>query len=35
LTFLIDRKGEVRGQFQGETDLKTIEDQLKQLLSEP
>jgi len=35
LTFLIDRKGEVRAQFQGETDLKTIEDQLKQLLSEP
>jgi peroxiredoxin len=35
LTFLIDRKGEVRAQFQGETDLKTIEELLKQLLSEP
>ena len=35
LTFLIDRDGKVRAQFQGETDLKTIEDQLKRLLSEP
>jgi cytochrome c biogenesis protein CcmG/thiol:disulfide interchange protein DsbE len=35
LTFLIDRNGEVRAQFQGETDLKTIEDRLKQILSEP
>jgi peroxiredoxin len=35
LTFLIDRNGEVRAQFQGETDLKTIEDQLRRLLSEP
>jgi cytochrome c biogenesis protein CcmG/thiol:disulfide interchange protein DsbE len=35
LTFLIDRDGKVRAQFQGETGLKTIEDQLKRLLSEP
>jgi thiol-disulfide isomerase/thioredoxin len=35
LSFLIDKNGEVRAQFQGETDLKAIEDQLKLLLSQP
>ena len=35
LTYLIDRKGIVRARFQGETDLKTIEKQLKSLLAEP
>jgi len=35
LTYLIDRKGIVRAKFQGETDLKTIETQLKALLDEP
>lgn len=34
LTYLIDRKGIVRAKFQGETDLKTIEKQLKALLGE-
>jgi peroxiredoxin len=34
LTYLIDRKGIVRAKFQGETDLKTIETQLKALLAE-
>jgi thiol-disulfide isomerase/thioredoxin len=33
LTLLIDRNGIVRGRFQGETDLKTIEKQLKMLLA--
>ncbi len=33
LTFLIDRKGVVRVRFQGETKLKTIEAQLKQMLA--
>jgi thiol-disulfide isomerase/thioredoxin len=35
LTYLIDRDGKVRARFQGETDLKTIEKQLKLLLSHP
>jgi peroxiredoxin len=35
LTYLIDRNGEVRAQFQGETNLKTIEKRLKALLSKP
>ena len=35
LTYLIDRKGIVRAKFQGETDLKTIEKKLKDLLEEP
>jgi peroxiredoxin len=34
LTYLIDRNGKVRAIFQGETDLKTIEKQLKALLAE-
>jgi cytochrome c biogenesis protein CcmG, thiol:disulfide interchange protein DsbE len=34
LTFLIDRKGIVRARFQGETDLKSIENQLKLMLSQ-
>ena len=34
LTYLIDRKGIVRARFQGDTDLKTIEKQLKALLAE-
>jgi peroxiredoxin len=34
LTYLIDRKGKVRARFQGETDLKVIEKQLKALLVE-
>jgi cytochrome c biogenesis protein CcmG/thiol:disulfide interchange protein DsbE len=32
LTYLIDRNGVVRAQFQGETDVKTIEEQLKLIL---
>ena len=32
LTFLIDRKGVVRARFEGETDAKGIEDELKSLL---
>lgn len=35
LTYLIDRNGEIRAQFQGETGLKTIEKRLKALLSKP
>ncbi len=35
LIYLIDRKGIVRARFQGESDLKTIEKQLKALLAEP
>ena len=35
LTFLIDRKGIVRARFQGETDTRVIEQQLKSLLSMP
>ncbi len=35
LTYLIDRHGIVRARFQGETDLKIIEKQLKALLAEP
>jgi len=35
LTYLIDRKGIIRAKFQGETDLKTMEKQLKALLAEP
>jgi thiol-disulfide isomerase/thioredoxin len=34
LAYLIDRNGKVRAIFQGETDLKTIEKQLKALLAE-
>jgi len=34
LTYLIDRHGIVRARFQGDTDLKTIEKQLKALLAE-
>jgi hypothetical protein len=34
LTFLIDRSGIIRVRFQGETDLPTIESQLKALLSQ-
>ena len=34
LAYLIDRNGNVRAKFQGETDLKTIEKQLKALLAE-
>lgn len=33
LTFLIDRNGVIRARFQGETDLRAIESQLKALLS--
>jgi cytochrome c biogenesis protein CcmG/thiol:disulfide interchange protein DsbE len=33
LTYLIDRNGMVRGRFQGETDLNSIEKQLKMLLA--
>jgi glutathione peroxidase-family protein len=35
LTYLVDRNGEVRARFQGETNLKTIEKRLKTLLSKP
>ena len=35
LTYLIDRKGVVRAQFQGETPLSAIEDRLKALLAQP
>jgi len=35
LTYLIDADGKVRAQFQGETDLKTVETHLKLLLSHP
>ncbi len=35
VTFLIDSHGEVRAQFQGETDLKVMEEQLKMLLLRP
>jgi len=35
LTYLIDRDGKVRAQFQGETNLKTMEMQLKGLLVQP
>jgi len=35
MTYLIDRNGTVRAQFQGETDVKEIERQLKLLLSQP
>jgi peroxiredoxin len=34
LTFLIDRNGVVRARFQGETDPKVIEKQMRALLSE-
>jgi peroxiredoxin len=34
LAYLIDRNGKVRAIFQGETDLKIIEKQLKALLAE-
>jgi hypothetical protein len=34
LSFLIDRKGVVRARFQGETDLKTIEKQVKDMLDQ-
>lgn len=32
ITFLIDRHGEIRAEFQGETDLSKIETQLQSLL---
>ena len=35
LTFLIDRNGVVRARFQGETDLKGIENRLRTLLAQP
>lgn len=35
MTYLIDRDGKVRAQFQGETNLMTIEEQLLPLLSHP
>jgi peroxiredoxin len=35
LTFLIDRHGIIRAQFQGETDLKLIERQVAALLTQP
>ena len=35
LTYLIDRKGVVRALIQGETDVNTIEKQLKQILAQP
>ncbi len=35
LTYLIDKHGIVRARFQGETDPKTIESQLKDLLDQP
>jgi len=34
LSFLIDRNGVVRARFQGETDLKTIEKQVKDMLDQ-
>ena len=34
LTYLIDKNGTVRAQFEGEADLKAIEAQLRQLLTE-
>ena len=33
LSYLIDRQGKVRAQFQGEVDLNSIEEQLKTLLN--
>lgn len=35
LTYLIDRNGVVRARFQGETDVRKIEDNLKELLGRP
>ncbi|SPE18573.1 Putative thiol-disulfide interchange protein (fragment) [Candidatus Sulfotelmatomonas gaucii] len=35
LTFLIDRNGIVRARYQGETELSTIENQIKSLLAAP
>jgi peroxiredoxin len=35
VTFLIDSHGEVRAQFQGETDMNAMEEQLKALLLHP
>jgi peroxiredoxin len=35
VTFLIDSRGVVRAQFQGETDLNAMEEQLKALLLQP
>jgi peroxiredoxin len=35
LTYLIDREGKIRAQFQGETDPKIIEKKMKALLAEP
>lgn len=32
MTFLIDRHGEIRAEFQGETDLNKIQSQLQSLL---
>jgi cytochrome c biogenesis protein CcmG/thiol:disulfide interchange protein DsbE len=33
MTFLIDRHGEIRAEFQGETDLNGIEKQMQALVS--
>ena len=35
LTFLIDRNGVIRAQFQGETDLNSIERRVRELLMQP
>jgi thiol-disulfide isomerase/thioredoxin len=32
VTYLIDRQGQIRARFQGETDLKALESQIKELL---
>lgn len=35
VTYLIDRKGVIRARFEGETELRKIENQLKSLLAAP
>jgi hypothetical protein len=35
LSYLIDRNGVVRARFQGETDVKSMENQMRALLAEP
>ncbi len=35
VTYLVDRRGKVRAEYRGETDLKIIESQLKLLLDRP
>lgn len=35
LTFLIDRRGVIRARYEGETDLRVIEADLRRLLSAP